>query len=349
MVLDIRHTLSVSWLGFVAGLATLSLIWTGFAVVGATFPGAALTMGTGTGLRSPFVPGHARLSALPPWRAPGARGYATVARRRETSVGGCSVPGQTVTLGQKSYAREGVDTFTNDAPLGSFAQGTANAIVYTGDHGMQWTGYPDGWPSTYSGHAEGYQPSTVLSVHDGMLDFYLHNDAKGHPVGADPSPLPGGNRYQTYGAWSLCERVAPADGHHLHDFHQAVLLWPLKFRDWVHAESDYPEQNLNTFDFSGYSHYGSAGDHRVRFDIKATTSRFDARQWHVYTQTWGPGFRSYYVDGRLVGTTTRAPWSQPERWQLQIEPLGSMSPVPNDRDSGHVYMKWVWIGTGPSR
>ncbi len=191
---------------------------------------------------------------------------------------------------------------------------------------------------------EGYQPSTVLSVHDGMLDFHLHNDSNGNPVGADPSPLPNGNRYQTYGAWSLCERVAPSDGHHLADFHQAVLLWPFKFRDWLQAESDYPEQNLNTFDFSGYSHYGFSGAQAV-FDIKKVTPHFDTRQWHVYTQTWGPGFRSYYVDGRLVGTTTRQRWSQPERWQLQIEPMGSTGPVPNDRDSGHVLMKWVWIGT----
>ncbi|MGZ4165693.1 MAG: hypothetical protein ACXVVK_00595 [Solirubrobacteraceae bacterium] len=237
-----------------------------------------------------------------------------------------------------------MDTFTKDAPVGSFAQHTANAIIYTGDHGMRWTGYPDGWPSTYSGHAEGYQPSTVLSVHNGMLDFHLHNDAQGNPVGADPSPLPHGNRYQTYGAWSLCERVAPADAHNLADFHQAVLLWPLHFRDWLRAESDYPEQDLKAFDFAGYSHYGGAGAQEI-FDIRGLASSFDTRQWHVYTQTWGPGFRSYYVDGRLVGTATHEVWSQPERWQLQIEPLGAYGPVPNDRDSGHVYMKWVWIGT----
>jgi hypothetical protein len=253
------------------------------------------------------------------------------------------VPGSTASVGHRTYAREGLDTFTKDAPLGAFAQTTSNQIVYIGDHGMSWTGYPDGWPSTYSGHAEGYHPSTVLSVHDGMLDFHLHNDAHGNPVGADPSPLPGGNRYQTYGAWSLCERVAPADGHHLADFHQAVLLWPRTFRDWQRAESDYPEQDLDTFDFAGYSHYGGSGAQEV-FDIQALTPRFDARRWHVYTQTWGPGFRSYYVDGRLVGTSTRQKWSGPERWQLQIEPLG-----PNDGDSGHVYMKWVWIGTAPRR
>jgi hypothetical protein len=328
-----RGVLSGSWVRFVAGVAVLSLIWGALEVAGATSGGTALTTRAG--------PGHP---------APGIVGHAKVPRGRGTSVGACpgSVPGRVLTIGHRSYALEGLDTFTKAAPLGSLAPRKANAIVYTGDHGMQWTGYPDGWPSTYSGNAEGYQPSTVLSIHNGMLDFHLHNDAKGHPVGADPSPLPGGHRYQRYGAWSLCERVAPADRHNLADFHQAVLLWPLNFRDWLRAESDYPEQDLNTFDFAGYSHYGGAGAQDI-FDIKAMASHFDARQWHVYTQTWGPGFRSYYVDGRLVGTTTRQVWSQPERWQLQIEPLGSMGPVPNDGDSGHVYMKWAWIGTGPLR
>jgi hypothetical protein len=315
MALDMRVVLSGSRVRFVAGVAVYSLIWGGFAAAVATSGATALTTHTG--------PGHP---------APG-------------SVGRCpsAVPGRALAIGHQSYALEGMDTFTKAAPLGSFAQRKANAIVYTGDHGMQWTGYPDGWSSTYSGHVEGYQPSTVLSVHNGTLDFHLHNDAHGHPVGADPSPLPNGNRYQTYGAWSLCERVAPADSHHLADFHQAVLLWPFNFADWRRAESDYPEQNLNTFDFAGYSHYGGAGAQEI-FDIKAMTPRFDTRQWHVYTQTWGPGFRSYYVDGRLVGTTTHPVYSQPERWQLQIEPLGALGPVPNDRDSGHVYMKWVWIG-----
>ena len=328
-----RAALSARRLWFFAGLAVLSLVWGGLAVAGSPSAGTSPTKRTGIGHPGPATLGHAH-----------------AARHGKTGVGRCpsAVPDQALTLGHESYAREGVDTFTKDAPLGSLAPSKANAIVYTGDHGMQWTGYPDGWPSTYSGHAEGYQPSTVLSVHDGMLDFHLHNDAQGNPVGADPSPLPAGHRYQTYGAWSLCERVAPADRHNLADFHQAFLLWPLNFRDWLRAESDYPEQDLKVFDFAGYSHYGGAGAQDI-FDIKGVMFHFDTRQWHVYTQTWGPGFRSYYVDGRLVGTTRRQVWSQPERWQLQIEPLGSMGPVPNDGDSGHVYMKWVWVGTGPLR
>lgn len=316
------------WLWCAAGVVALGATWEGLGLAGATPP------------RPPPV--------TPSVQAHPATADARHLKAERDKRTGCPgpVPSRALTIGRRRYGREGMDTFTKAASTGSFAQRKADAIVYTGDHGMRWTGYPDGWPSTYSGHGEGYQPSTVLSVHNGMLDFHLHNDAQGNPVGADPSPLPRGHRYQTYGAWSLCERVAPSDAHNLADFHQAFLLWPANFNDWERAESDYPEQNLNTFDFAGYSHYGGAGAQDI-FDIKLMSPSFDARRWHVYTQTWGPGYRSYFVDGRLVGTTRRQVWSGPERWQLQIEPMGSMGPVPNDRDSGHVYVKWVWIGTGP--
>ncbi len=73
---------------------------------------------------------------------------------------------------------------------------------------------------------------------------------------------------------------------------------------------------------------------------------FDPNAWHVYTQTWGPGFRSYYVDGYLVGTSVNQVYSQPERWQLQIEPTTSTAvDPPGSAGIGDVYVKWVWIGT----
>lgn len=265
-----------------------------------------------------------------------------------------AMPGATQTLDGHMYTLEGEDTFTKDAPPGSFAQSStgvpdANSlpVVYSGDHGMGWTEYPDGWSSTHSNGLEGYLPSTVQSVHDGMLDFYLHVDPNtGLPVGASPSPLPGGNRYQTYGAWSFCERIAPDnDSHDLVDFHQATLLWPKADSDWQQAESDYPEADLNaspTVDamnqWSAYAHNTVDGQDYYR--IAQTEPNFDPTRWHVYTQTWGPGFRSYYVDGNLVGTSTSGVWPNPERWQLQIEPS-----MVGGAGSGHVYVKWVWIGT----
>jgi beta-glucanase (GH16 family) len=204
---------------------------------------------------------------------------------------------------------------------------------------MSWKEYADGWSSTYSGGAVGYMPSLVQSVHDGVLDWALQQ-YNGVPVSANPSPLPGGNRYQTYGRYSICERLAPADSTRLRDFYQALLLWPYNESQWQCAESDFPEGNLSRSSFDAFAHYGCSGS-----QDSFNTATLDPTQWHVYTQEWGPGFRNYYVDGTLVGTTTSQVYSSTERWQLQIEPSGQNDGMPNGYVYGHVYAGWAAIWT----
>jgi hypothetical protein len=172
----------------------------------------------------------------------------------------------------------------------------------------------------------------VQSVRDGVLDWYLHND-NGSPVSASPSPFPGGRQYQTYGRYSFCEKVVPADAHKLDDFYQAMMLWPQNDGDYQSAESDFPEGHLSDTSFSAYAHYGGSGAQDA-----FGTPTIDTTRWHIYTQEWGPGFRSYYVDGNLIGTSTSQVTSMPERWQLQVEPSGA-----NDGDTGNVYVGWAVI------
>ena len=229
------------------------------------------------------------------------------------------------------WTLDGQDGFTKAAPIGSFASG-GGSPVYTGDHGMAWSEYADGATSTYSNGAPGYEPSVVQSVHDGVLDWYLH-DYNGNPVSASPSPFPAGHSYQSYGRFSFCERIVPADAHRLDDFYQAIMLWPENDGDYQSAESDFPEGHLSDTSFSAYAHYGGSGSQ----DAFATPT-IDPTQWQVYTQEWGPGFRRYYVDGNLIATSTTQVTSLPERWQLQVEPSGT-----KDGDSGHVYVAWVAI------
>ena len=278
------------------------------------------------------------------------------------------IPGATLQLG-RTYTLAGEDTFSKDAPVGSFAQSsvpdaTYLTPIYTGDHRMGWSVYPDGWRSTYTAlGVEGYQPSTVLSVHDGVLDFYLHDDANGNPVGADLSPWPGGNEYQTYGAYSFCEKVAPAVHNDLADFYEASLLWPQNDGDGPCAESDFPETyypvsdpltnpplnggSLDNGEIYAFAHYGTwnaqSGCQKYPPPPDNWDTPIDLSQWHVYTQEWGPGYRSYYIDGKYVYTSTNHVWSQPERWQLQMEPSPSAQ-VQKGGGTGHVYITWVWIG-----
>ena len=268
-----------------------------------------------------------------------------------------AIPGNTLQLG-KTFALAGEDTFTADAPAGSFAQSFVSsasllAPVYVGDHGMGWSVYSDGWPATYTASGvEGYQPSTVLSVHDGVLDYYLHDDANGHPVGADLSPWPGGNEYQTYGAYSFCEKVVPTAGQDLADFYESPMLWPQNASDGPCAESDFPESyagpngaGLASGQIYAFAHYGTGSASRCQTAAldRWTSSAVALSQWHVFTQEWGPGYRSYSVDGQLVYTTTNQVWSQPERWQLQIEP-SPRAQLQRDGGTGHLYIAWVWIG-----
>jgi hypothetical protein len=342
-----------------------------------SFPSGATVIDTLIALIAPTSTGVASDTACT-WSAAGisdpnpSNDCATATVTVDSATCSAGMPGATQTLDGHTYNLEGEDTFTKDAPLGSFPSNDYNQVVYTGDHGMGWTEYPDGWKSTNSGSFEGYEPSTVQSVHDGVLDFDLHNvlDSANldHPVGASISPQPAGNRYQTYGAWSFCERVPPDPvtgprSDQLFGFHQAPLLWPMDTPAspapdsvWKASESDFPESDLaeSALDFTAFAHYGGQGAQdifRIPSDmVSGAVGDFDPTQWNVYTQTWGPGFRSYFVNGQLVGTTTNQVYSDPERWQLQFEPAippngtpwgSNPGPVANE---GHVWIKWVWIG-----
>ena len=251
----------------------------------------------------------------------------------DSGLAGCPLPlpSGDVTSGGHTWHLVGQDDFTVDAPLGAWASPNADAVLYTGDHGMGWTEYPDGWSSTYTNGQPGYQPAQVLSVHDGVLDFWLH-PVNALPSGANPSPLPGGTRYQVYGRYSACVRVVFGDASHLGDYHDAWLLWPQSDSDWQSAESDFPETTLDQPEVDAFSHYGGAGAQ------EAFNAADDWTRWHVYTQEWGPGFRNYYVDGALIGTATHQVWSQLERLQVQSEPSGS-----NAGSDGHQYVDWVAV------
>ena len=242
------------------------------------------------------------------------------------------MPTGNVTSGGHLWILAGQDDFTIAAPIGAFASKDGSTVVYTGDHGMGWIEYADGWPSTYTNGAVGYMPSQVQSVHDGVLDWFLH-DVGGTPVSANPSPLPGGNRYQTYGRYSVCMRLDYGDAKHLADFYDAFLLWPQNDADYQSAESDYPEGQLDGTAFHAFAHYGGSGAQDA-FD----TGTIDPTAWHVYTQEWAPGTRSYYLDGTRIGSSTNQVWTNTERWQLQTEPSGT-----HDGDTGHQYVDWVAI------
>jgi hypothetical protein len=228
------------------------------------------------------------------------------------------------------------DNFTKNAPLGSWATKSPGKVVYTGDHGGKWVVYPDGWPC--GSRASCYEPSQVLSVHDGVLDFWLHDCKAGLPCSASPSPVLPATRtpYQRYGRYVARFKLVYGDGHKLDDYHIAWLLWPKDGSRWQCAESDFPENDLNTHAVGAFAHYGCAGA------VDHYGASLDWTQWHTFVQEWGPGYRSYYLDGKLLGRSTNHVYHSPERWELQIDTQTDTSHPP-DSGSGHLLVDWVVV------
>jgi hypothetical protein len=222
------------------------------------------------------------------------------------------------------------DDFTKDASLGSMGSDTDPAkVVYTGAGDTKWFTYPKSYLDTYKKRP--YRSDAVLSVHDGNMDFWLHN-VDGQPAGANPSPVIKGDsgQYQTFGRYTARLRV---DGDDLSEYHVAWLLWPENGDDWASAESDFPEDNLRAgrFGVHGFSHYGSGLQESFGDDS------IDMHEWHTYTQEWTPLARRYFVDDKLIYTTLNPVWSGPQRWQLQTETIG------DGDNSGHLLVDWVKV------
>jgi hypothetical protein len=284
----------------------------------------------------------------------------------DATIGTCgsSEPSGSTTLNGHSFTLLKRDDFSTDASSSSFAS-NGPGVRYTGSQGMQWGEYADGSSDTFG--TGKYYPSQVQSVHDGVLDWYLH-DYAGAPASANPSPyLSPGNQYETYGAFSLCEKVTPNnDGHWLDIYKQALLLWPSSDAKYQYAESDFPEGNMaDAVDGANgmkgfmcyYAHYGGSGSQATDC-TDSVEDPINLNAWHVYTQAWGPGWRAYYIDGNLISKTTTSVWGSSgstctassggvpgncgERWQLQVEEAQN---VPSDDGAaGHVYVDWaaVW-------
>lgn len=98
------------------------------------------------------------------------------------------------------------EDFTRNSPTGSWGAScatdpdAADKIVYTGTSGTGWRTYPDCFTDTHQHRP--CRSDQVLSTHDGVLDFFLHN-VDGKPAGAAPSPVINAatsSQYQTYGA-----------------------------------------------------------------------------------------------------------------------------------------------------
>jgi hypothetical protein len=235
------------------------------------------------------------------------------------------------------------DDFTTSVPVGGFSGCTYPSpnVVADSCSGLppavaaKWWAYPDGWKDT-SGNGT-YSPSKVLSIQNGVLNYYVHTENGVHMVSAPVPRIPGGvnNGGLQYGRYVVRFR---ADS--LHGYKTAWLLWP-DSNVWPQdGEIDFPEGNLDST-FSAFMHWmnGTSGSSQDAYPTTATYST-----WHTAVIEWTPTATRFILDGNVIGTSYSNIPSTPMHWVLQTE-TALDGTVPSDSTAGNVQVDWVAVYT----
>ncbi|MFI8942741.1 glycoside hydrolase family 16 protein [Streptomyces syringium] len=173
-----------------------------------------------------------------------------------------------------------------------------------------WWAYPAGWPDTATqrGYPVGgyYDPATTLSISDGRLHIRMWRGPTGsvHSAAVVPKAMMG----QRYGRYEERFRVSRAAV----GYKSAHLLWPADDAACPGCEIDFPEQEWTTT-IHAFTHPKGGGPQDA-FDSGA---RWTA--WHTAVTEWTPGHVRYYLDGRLIGHSTRGVPDRPMSWIIQNE------------------------------
>ncbi|MCZ2829862.1 glycoside hydrolase family 16 protein [Modestobacter sp. VKM Ac-2986] len=181
--------------------------------------------------------------------------------------------------------------------------------------------YPDGTSGKYF-------PSKVLSVHDGVLDWYCHSSMAA-------AVLPFGYEGFTYGTYTVRMRADQFEQYHI-----AFLLWPVTNK-WTH-EIDGPEQE--TSEPKPYPAVLQSTSPSVRFQPAGQLAVPKSwNEFHDYTWQWAPGSLTFFQDGVEVTRVTSNVPDQPMRPVLQVEFSNRLAEgqKPDPRITGHVQVDRV--------
>jgi hypothetical protein len=228
------------------------------------------------------------------------------------------------------------DNFKQSVPLGGFSGCTdRSSIMASTCSGLPrsvarklWA-YPDGWPDHHTGT---YEPSQVLSIHNGVLDFDLHTSGDTPLVAAVEPKIPGGvasNGLQ-YGAYAIRFKSDVLPG-----YKTAFLLWPDSEKWPTDGEIDFPEGNLNS-DIDAAMHFqgGTSLTSQNTYTTKTTYSG-----WHTAVTEWTPTQVKFILDGKVVGDSVAAIPDTPMHWVLQAETV--RGPAPQASVGGNIYVAWI--------
>lgn len=216
------------------------------------------------------------------------------------------------------------DDFTTDVPLGSFV-GYPGSVL-----NGRWTAYPSGLTDTatkMTGTGGVHRPEKVLSVHDGLLDLWLHTEGGEHCVAA-PRLWPGLDRF-SYGRSEVRFYADKLPG-----YYTAWLWWPTS-EVWPRdGEIDFPEGSL-TSSIKGFMHKqgATAGSDQSPWD-----SGQPHGQWHTAITEWLPSGCRFILSGASSPIFTDRVPNTEMRHVLQTETTPGQPPA--DSTQGHIWIAW---------
>lgn len=179
-------------------------------------------------------------------------------------------------------------------------------------YGHNFSAYPLGWQDTANsqnrtGIPGGVYDPGIISVHDGMLDVWVHSSGGTHWV-AVPTVTPGGVS-NFLGMRTLLEFRCDS----MHGYKAAVLLWPGSNQWPKDGEQDFPEGDFDRT-ISAFIHKQD-GYPQAAFNTTKTYT-----DWHTAELEWIAGTSTkLWLDGVLIGTVTDHVPSTPMHWVIQIE------------------------------
>lgn len=251
--------------------------------------------------------------------------------------GGGSVSGEAMPTGDlPGWKQLFADDFTTSIPLGAFSDCNHNADKPTaycgglapyGNYKSRWWAYPSGWTDTAKSGADGnggapfggvYHPEDTVSISDGAMHVKMFRPAAGgdnHVAAVVPIPC----MAHQYGRYVERFKVVQADP----GFKSAHLFYQGGY------EIDYPENDYNQ-SISAYTHPGGA----------SFSSKVKWTEWHTTAIEWTANSVSFYMDGKLIGTTTNKVPNIPMSWILQNE-SSILGPYASPGATAQLDIDWV--------
>jgi hypothetical protein len=218
------------------------------------------------------------------------------------------------------------DDFTENVPVGEFPAEVSN----------KWGDYLDGWPD--STHIGTYEPTKVVSIHDGMMNLFLHTADGIHMVAAPLPKIPGATGTAggtVYGMYEIRFKAQQVAG-----YKTSWLLWP-DSNNQAQGEIDFPEGFLEG-NIRAYMHY--VGPNPKAQDAYPTPYTYAG--WHTATTIWTANSVIFMLDGKVIGDSTDKSVipDTPMHWVLQTETRTSGGP-PSNAATANVEIDWVsaWL------